>query len=263
MSFQPVIPLSGYTGWRFLQRTLDAQQDAFVRSAPIQRGTDYFRDNIAKVRTADDLVNNRQMLEVALTAFGLEADLNSKAFIRRVLEDGTLAPDALSAKLSDKRYAAFAREFGFGDLGARTGLPDFADKIIARFEARSFERAVGNQNANLRLALNLSEGLKDVTAQSDGATTQWFAVMGNPPLRKVFETALGLPSSFGSIDIDLQLKSFQERAQRTFGTSRVSDFNDPVLQEKLIRLFLVRSEIQSSQAVSAGSVALQLLRGVG
>jgi hypothetical protein len=262
MSFQPVIPLSGYTGWRFLQRTLDAQQSAFVKSVPVQRATEYFRENIAKVRTSDDLVNDRRLLEVALRAFGLEADINSKAFIRRVLDDGTLSKDALATKLSDKRYEAFSREFGFGDLGARTGFPRFAERIIARYEARSFERAVGEQNPDMRLALNLSVGLTDVTSQASSDKAQWFAVMGNPPVRRVFETALGLPPSIGTIDIDLQLKSFQERSRATFGTEKVSDFRDPATQEKLIRLFLVRSEVQTSQSNSARSVALQLLRGI-
>ena len=29
MTFQPVIPLTGYTGWRFLARTMDAQKAAY------------------------------------------------------------------------------------------------------------------------------------------------------------------------------------------------------------------------------------------
>ncbi len=72
MSFQPVVPLSGYVGWRFLERTIDAQQEAFNTSQPIARATDYFREKIAQVRTADDLVADRQLLSVALGAFGLD-----------------------------------------------------------------------------------------------------------------------------------------------------------------------------------------------
>lgn len=260
MTFQPVIPLTGYTGWRFLTRTMDAQKTAYVESAPIQRATSYFRENIANIHTAQDLLNDRRLLEVALGAFGLADDINSKAFIRKVLEDGTLSDDALSNKLSDKRYEAFSRAFGFGDFGSRTGLTVFPDEIIARFEAKSFEIAVGEQNDDLRQALNLSSGLKDVLAANSTADGQWFGIMGNLALRGVFETALGLPSSFGQIDIDQQLATFQTRAKATFGTDLVSDFSDPALQEKVIRLYLIRSEAQNSMATGSNSIALQLLQ---
>ncbi|MCC5973105.1 MAG: DUF1217 domain-containing protein [Rubellimicrobium sp.] len=263
MSFRPIIPTSGYSGWLFLQRTLDKQVAAFERSPQVQRETDYFRESIAKVRSAEDLVSDRRLLQVGLTAFGLEDDINSRAFLRRILEDGTLKEGALALKLSDKRYEAFAREFGFGDLGARTGLPRFAERIIERFEARSFERAVGEQDPNFRLALNLTNGLSDVLERSASPRAQWFSVMGNPPLRRVFEGALGLPPGIGSIDVDRQLTIFQERARATFGTDNLTDFNDEALRERLIRLFLVRAEIDLGLQMTSGSVALQLLRSMG
>lgn len=260
MSFQPIIPTPGYSGWLFLQRTLGQQVAAFERSPQVQRATDYFRENIARVRTAEDLVNDRRLLEVSLTAFGLEEDINSRAFIRRILEDGTIKDGALALRLSDKRYEAFSREFGFGDLGSRTGSPRFAERIISRFEARSFERAVGEQDPNMRIALNFTTALSDVLERSESPRAQWFSVMGNPPLRKLFEGAFGLPPGIGSIDVDRQLTIFQERARATFGTDRLTAFRDEATRERLVRLFLVRSEINLGVQMTSGSVALQLLR---
>lgn len=260
MSFQPVIPATGYSGWRFLARTLPAQQEAFKESAPVARATDYFRANIAKVRTVDDLMADRRLLDVALGAFGLDQDINSKAFIRKVLAEGTLKEEAFANRLADKRYTQLSRAFGFGDLGARTGLTSFPDQIIARFEARRFEVAVGEQNSDMRLALGLSQGLAD--AMSAGSSdARWFAVMGSPPVRSVFEKALGFPASFGSINIDQQLTAFKDRAQATFGTDKVADFADPAQQEKLLRLFLIRSEAGNSGGLSSGNIALALLGG--
>ena len=56
MSFQPILPLSGYAGWTFLQRTLEKQQEAHASSGQIKRNTEYFAENIGKVRTAEELV---------------------------------------------------------------------------------------------------------------------------------------------------------------------------------------------------------------
>lgn len=260
MTYQPVLPLSGYTGWRFLQRTLDTQTKAFTQSPEIKRATEYFRDNIGKVRTVDDLMKDRRLLDVALKAFGLDDDINNKAFIRKVLTEGTIKDAAFANRLGDKRYAEFARVFGFGDLGARTGLATFPEAIITRFNARQFEQAVGEQSSEMRLALNVTTGIKDVLANSSTQTGQWFGVMGNSPLRTVFQTALGFSASFGQIDLDQQLGAFKARAKSIFGTDDLKDFADPVLQDKLIRLYLVRSEAAAATGSSPASRALSLLQ---
>ncbi len=261
MSFQPVVPLTGYVGWRFLERTLDAQQTAFAESLPIERATTYFSENIGDVRTAEDLVNDRQLLSVALGAFGLDDDIDNKFFIKQILEDGTIEDDALANRLADSRYADFSRAFGFGDLSVpRTAISSFPAEINERFEARQFERAVGDQDNDLRLAMNLNTGLSDVLEGSSTTAGQWFSIMGNAPLRSVFQTALGLPDSIASIDIDQQREIFQERANSILGTDELSEIADPDTQEKLIRLFLVRSEAESISISTGSSAALTLLQ---
>ena len=258
--FQPVLPLSGYAGWRFLERTLEVQQAAFVESPSLRRDTDAFREKIGGIRTAEDLVNDRQLLSVALGAFGLDDDIDNRFLIRKVLEDGYTKPEALGNRLSDSRYGELARAFGFGEgLPPRTGLSFFADEIIDRYETKQFERAVGDQDNSMRLALNLAGGLNDVLGSTTSTNARWFSVMGSPPLRAVFETALGFPSSFGSLDVDQQLEQFKSRAEATFGTSDLAEISSDENREKLIRLYMIRNEIASNSASSSGSIALALL----
>lgn len=261
MSFQPVVPISGYAGWKFLERTLDTQRDAFTESRPVQSATESFRARIGSVKTAEDLVGDRDLLRVALGAFGLDDDLNNRFFIRKILEGGTRDRDALANRLSDSRYARLTGAFGFGDIGPpRTQAPGFADQIIDRYETRQFERAVGESDNAMRLALNLAPALRDIVSDTRSGDAQWFALMGNPPLRQVFETALGLPPSFGSLDIDQQLGQFKARSTQVLGTDRVAEFLSQDSQDKLIRLFLVRNEAQSTSSLGGASVALSLLQ---
>ena len=77
MTFQPIVPLTGYVGWRFLQNTLERQQETFNQSSQVQRDTTYFRENIGKIQTAEELVNDRRLLSVALGAYGLDEDINN------------------------------------------------------------------------------------------------------------------------------------------------------------------------------------------
>lgn len=263
MTFQPILPLAGYAGWLFLERTADVQRETFNESAPILRATDNFREKIGNIQTAEDLLNDRALLSVALGAFGLDEDIDSSFFIRKVLEDGTDEPDALANRLSDPRYAALSDAFGFGNVGpARTNLSIFADEIIARYETKQFELAVGEQNNDMRLALNFEPALNDVVAGNSSNDGQWFSMMGNAPLRNLFQTALGFPSTFGTVDIDQQLDQFKARAQATFGTDKIADLASPENQEKMIRLYLLRTEIDSAAATSPAAIALTLLQNI-
>jgi Protein of unknown function (DUF1217) len=264
MTFQPVIPIGGFAGWSFLKRTMGSQQAALQAAPTNARDEAYFKANIGKVRTADDLVNDRRLLSVALTAYGLEGDINNKAFIRKVLADGTLSDTALSTRLADKRYQKFSAAFGFGDFSVpRTQLSDFADKTLALFRTRQFEEAVGTQNNAFRLGLNTERELGELAARPTAEDTKWFTILGNAPLRQVFQTALGLPSSFASIDLDKQLVTLKARTKAQFGDAGISQFTDPKKVQNLIRSYLVRNEIAGSDTgLSSSSAALQLLQGL-
>ncbi|SMR83466.1 Protein of unknown function [Aliiroseovarius halocynthiae] len=264
MSFQPVIPFSGAAGWSFLQRTKETQQTAFESSAVLQRDVKYFEEKIGNIDTAEQLVSDRRLLSVALGAYGLNDDINNTYFIQKVLEDGTIDPSALSNKLSDKRYYEMAKDFGFGDLGIpSTQISDFGVKTIDSYKERQFEIAVGNQSQDMRLAMSLERDLSNIINKTTSESGKWFSVMGNPPLRQVFETALGLPTSFGTLDIDKQLGIFQEKSERYFGDQTVDQFKDPDRLDELTRLFLARSQIaQGAAAYSSNSIALTLLQNI-
>ena len=263
MTFQPIVPLSGYSGWLFLERTVDTQRAAFKESAEIVRDTDAFRERIGQITTAEDLVADRQLLTVALGAFGLDDDINNSFFIRTILEEGTTDDDALANRLSDSRYSAFSEAFGFGEASLpRTGLSSFADEIIGRYETEQFEIAVGEQDNDLRIALNFGPALDDVVSGSNTNDARWFSMMGNAALRSTFETALGFPSSFASIDLDKQLEQFKARAERTFGTDQIAELTSEENQEKMIRSYMLQSQLNAFSGSSGASVALTLLQQV-
>ena len=101
--FTPIIPAGGLVGWRFLQNTQEAQFDSFTKSPQVRRDADHFRDRIGEISSAADLVQDRQLLSVALGAFGLQDDIDNRAFIRQVLEEGTVDDEALANRFADSR----------------------------------------------------------------------------------------------------------------------------------------------------------------
>jgi hypothetical protein len=261
MTFAPVIPFGGYAGWTFLKRTMATQQAALASAPEQKRDTAYFRENIGGVSTAEQLVGDRRLLKVALGAFGLDDDLSNRFFICKVLEEGTLKDGALALRLADPRYREFSAAFGFGNFATpNTKLTDFADKTLAAYGQRRFEAAVGQQNDTMRLALNAEREVVSLARRASSEDTKWFTIMGSKPLRQVFQTVLGLPVSFASIDIDQQLTVLKDRTDRVFGTSTVSQFAEPAQLDRLLRTYLTRAEVAPSPGAAQGSLALQLLQ---
>lgn len=261
MTFQPVIPSGGVVGWRFLQRTYEAQIDSFSQSGVNQRETQYFLENISNVLTVEDLVSDRRLLQVALGAFGLEEDLDNRFFIQKILQDGTRADDALSNRLSDKRYREFSQAFGFGpgEVRKTTLIPDM-EKIARNNLVSRFEIAVGESDETMRISLYMQHTLADLAEGSGSTDTKWFDLMGLPPLRSMMQTALGLPSSFAQLDLDKQLSVFKARLSQLTGSDDLSQFTQPDAVSKLTDTYLARSQIAQIQStISPAQTALILL----
>ena len=262
MTFRPVVPLGGFAGWQFLQRTMETQRAAFDAAPVRQRDVEYFEQNIAGIGSAEELVADRRLLTVALGAFGLDADIGNRFFIRKVLEEGTSSREALANRLTDTRYRELSAAFGFGNgVLPNTAQSGFGARIAAAFLERQFEIGVGETDQTLRLALTLEREFGAIAARPVANDTKWLTIMGNPPLRKVFETALGLPQSFGALDIDRQLEDFKDRASRRFGTSDLARLAEPETRGEVLRSFLARAQIAESSPAgfSSASVALTLL----
>ncbi len=263
MNFAPVLPLGGLSGWSLLARTFERQTDLFNKSPQIVRDTDYFEQNIGKITTAEGLVSDRRLLRVALGAFGLQDDINSRAFIRTILEEGTIEKDTLANRLADDRYKQLAEAFAFADRPIpRTQLSSFGTEITEKFRRWEFEVAVGDQDQSLRLALNVQRELEEIAGDGAAEDTRWFRILGNPPLRRVFEVALGLPESFAQADLDRQLDEIKSRTSRQLNIGSLSDLTDTGVQEQLIRRFLLRDQVASFNVQSSQSIALTLLQSV-
>jgi hypothetical protein len=265
MNFQPVVPIGGIAGWRFIERTAERQQAAFERSPMLQREIDGFREKIADIRTAEDLVADRQLLKVALGAFGLDEEIDKKAFLRKILEEGTESQDALAMRFVDTRYRELSAAFGFGDFGGPwTFLSGFADRIVQAYKTRQFEIAVGDSNNDMRLALTFRREIATIAEAETGSGTGWFRIMGNRPLREVIEKAYGLPSQFATLDIDRQREDLTERTSSLFGGRNPDVFRDPENVDAVINRFLARRQAESGPTGSTpGMAALSLLQSSG
>ena len=262
--FQPIIPSQGLAGWGFLQSTLEIQKESVLSTPQTKQDIEYFTSKYPTVSSASDLVNDRRLLSVALTAFGLSADIDNKAFIQKVLDEGTSSPDALANRLADDRYRKFSMAFGLeiGQINRET-RSDFLNRIVNLYENQKFQIAVGEVDDSMRIALHAQRELERMSTNSSSNDVKWLNVLGSPPLRDFFVTGFGLPQSVSQLDIDRQLEILKDKASQKFGSNKIEKFRDSSLVDDMVTSYFSNKQIKGLLSqMSASSVALSLLRSV-
>ncbi|EBA08575.1 DUF1217 domain-containing protein [Sagittula stellata] len=223
----------------------------------------YFRETIGSVTSVDDLMKDNDLLKVALTAFGVEERTNSKTLLKRVFEEGATNPGALANVLGDKGLIAMTKAFGF-DTEPTTAIrtEEFADKIIDNYQWQAFEDAVNEVNPTIGTALSFQRGAPALAGLSGSENTKWFNVLGDSTMREVFQTALGLPSSFSQIDIDKQVEMMKEKAASRFGITQFKDLEDEAIRNKVIYSYLLQSDVAANAGFGSQQIALTLLSSI-
>ncbi len=260
MTFFPAIAIGGYAGLRVFEQSADRQRQAFEDNAVTQRSLEYLRENISSATTSQALVEDRRLLEVALAAFGLEEEIDKRAIIRRVLDDGVAERTAFANRLGDQRWRDFASFFSYATIeGAPVDDPAFLADLEARFLERSFEARVGDVEPDFRLALNFRREIQQIAASDTVDQNGWLQVLGRRPLRTVLDAAFGLPQEFGALDIDRQRAVYAERAESFFGSSSASVFQDPEkIEDAIRRYFAVNAASAGPGALTPGASSLSL-----
>ncbi|MEM6409005.1 MAG: DUF1217 domain-containing protein [Pseudomonadota bacterium] len=154
MTFTPTVIGAGVPGFDFLQRTRAQQQAVFDQSPLPARNAERFAQGIDDVKSVDQLLDDRQMLRVALGAFGLEDDIDNTAFIRQILASDLTDNRSLANRLADKRYLALAQSFNFaGESGPQLPGATSAQEITGELAALKSADDLLARPALLRSAL--------------------------------------------------------------------------------------------------------------
>ncbi|PSJ63324.1 DUF1217 domain-containing protein [Kumtagia ephedrae] len=208
----------------------------------VKAETAYYLANVGKLESIDDMMADRRLLNFALSSYGLDPAVETPQRIRQMLEGGVSDPASPANKLTDKRYAGFVAAFNFAEYGEKaTTITPAQLPAIDKFMRQTLEEDAGNRNEGVRLALYFERKASGIT--------NFYQVLADPALAQVVRTALSLPDSFASADIDRQVKFFEEKLD-------IKDFSDPQALEKFLTRFTSLWEIANptSPAQAATSI---------
>ncbi|ATG36289.1 hypothetical protein PhaeoP23_02164 [Phaeobacter piscinae] len=192
--------------------------------------------------------------EAGLDVFNIsERELDFDVMIKAFESD--LSSEISYANLHrDPNLKAMAHAFAFNPGGSDHTYPaGFAQEIADLYKDRNFEIAIGESDPNMRLALSLERELQSIADAGGSEDAHWFGIIGSPPLKSMFETALGLPASFGQLDVDRQVNEMKERAQTSFGTTHPADLLETEKLDEFRNRFLLLSGLNSDQAANGFS----------
>jgi uncharacterized protein DUF1217 len=193
---------------------------ATAQTPAVSLATNYFEQNIGKVKSADDLINNPRLFAYAMTAFGLGDMTYAQGLMKKVLAQGVTSSNALANTLPNPNIRAFAKAFDFADNQASTtASATLVADVVNRYLENSLQTAQGQQDPGVQLALYFHQNAPDITSV--------YGILGDKNLLTVVQTALGISPLTSAEPIDTQ-------AQMLSGLINISDFKDPAKLQSFI-----------------------------
>jgi len=213
----------------------------------VARDVAAFRAGVAKAASPAALLDDPKVMKVLLTANGLGDQIGATALARKALLSDVSDSNSLANRLGDTRWKAVAQTYDF----ARQGLDRLRDPKVMATLADAYAEVTWRQELDAA-----TPGLSDALTfrEQAGKATSALAILGDPVLRRVVTTTLGLP---------LQIAFQSVEAQETAITARldVSKLADAKFVAKFADRYLIaRTQQQQAEPAVGGSDLMSLVR---
>lgn len=231
--------LSTIADFQRITRDMFRSLSLTARKPDVSRETTYYLANIGKVTGIDDFLADPRLFSYAMKAHGLGEMTFAKAFMRKVLTEGTSSSSSFANKLSDPRYRSFVGTFNFALLGQRATQTNAAQNGTATLYVQQvLEEDAGSRNEGVRLALYFARKAPSIRNP--------FQILGDRALTRVVQTALGLPSAISVADIDKQAAMLSKLID-------FSDFSDPAKVRRFTERFAAMWDASVASEGSPGA----------
>ena len=217
-----------------------------AKEPTVERSTQYFLDNIGKVTSASQLVNNSHLYNYVMTAFGLQDMSYAKALILKVLNGGA-SSSGFAATLNDPRYMALVTAFDFAANGATTTSSSksaAAATTVNNYYQQALETQTGQENQGAQMALYFARMAPNITSA--------YSILADRTLLNVVETAFNLPATLSLENIDTQAKEIAQLLN-------ISKLQDPTYLTRFLGRFTASYDAQNPTGSASSTPTNALL----
>ncbi|MBS0638705.1 MAG: DUF1217 domain-containing protein [Proteobacteria bacterium] len=170
----------------------------------VERAVASFTQTVKSATSVAELLANKQAMDVLLTANGLGDQKDYTALAKAVLTSDLNDPDSLANRLSDTRWKALARTYDF----AAKGLSSIQSSTAITAIAKGYAQTVWEQRLN-EATPGLANAMTFKTIAS--SVTNVDQILGDPTLRTVVTTTLGIPKQIAFQSLSAQEKAITDR----------------------------------------------------
>jgi Protein of unknown function (DUF1217) len=230
----------------------NAEQDetqeitATSQEPQVARAIQAFTTAVQNATTPQQLLSNPQALQVLLTANGLGDQTSYTALATQTLLSNINDPNSLVNQLSDTRWQSVVQTY------------DFANKGLSVIQNPQVIQTIANGYAEVTWMNSLdatTPGLSDALTfrQEASSITSVDQILGDPVMRTVVTTALGIPEQIAFQDLSAQEQAITSRLN-------ISNFQDPNFVEQFTQRYLIAAaQAASSSSSSTSSSSLEAL----
>jgi hypothetical protein len=203
----------------------------------VQNTIKAFTQAVNSATSVTQLLANPAVMNVLLTANGMSDQIGYTALATQALTSNLNDPNSLANTLTDTRWKTLAQTYNFATKGLAAIQSPAAIASIANNYAQ-----VTWQNNEDTVTPGLSNALSfKATASTITSVDQ---ILGDPTMRTVVTTALGIPEEIAFQDIG---------AQETAITSQlnISQFKDPKFVDSFVQRYLIANSANASSSASS------------
>lgn len=209
-----------------------------------------FTQAVKSATSMNHLLANPAFMNVLLTANGMTDQIGYTALATKALTSNTADPNALVNQLTDTRWKTLAGKYNF----TATGLASFQNPATVAAITNAYTTATWQTQED-----KVTPGLSNALAFKAQASTITSVdqILGNPTMRTVVTTALGIPEQIAFQDLDAQEQAISSRL------GNVSQFQSPSFVESFVQKYLIANAASASSSSSAPDLTTLSIQAQG
>jgi hypothetical protein len=225
-------------------------QDLKVTAAQpqVQNAITAFTQAVNSAKNVTQLLSNPTVMNVLLTANGMSDQIGYTALATQALTSSLSNPNSLANTLTDTRWKTLAQTYNF----ATNGLSAIRNPTAIAAVASAYVQATWQNNED-----SVTPGLSNALAFKAQASTITSVdqILGDPMMRTVVTTALGIPEQIAFQDIGAQEDAITNQLN-------INQFQDPTFVNSFVQRYLIANS-GSSSASSTPDLTTLAVQGQG
>jgi hypothetical protein len=211
-------------------------QDVKVTTAQpmVQAALSGFTQAVNSAKSMTQLLANPAFMNVLLTANGMSDQIGYTALATQALTSNVSDSNSLVNQLSDTRWLTLAKAYNFSSTGlASFQSPATIASISSLYATDTWETNQDSVTPGLSNALAFKATASTITSVDQ--------ILGDPTMRTVVTTALGIPEQIAFQDLNAQEQAISTRVD-------ITKFKDPAFVNTFIQQYLIANAANASSS---------------